>query len=61
MIGAMARYVSTPNRSFVPMNANFGLMDAIDIKMKKMDRKAFYVNRAKEAMSVFMKEAMTLD
>jgi hypothetical protein len=29
--------------------------------MKKMDRKAFYVNRAKEAMSVFMKEAMTLD
>lgn len=61
MIGAMARYVSTPNRSFVPMNANFGLMDAIEIKMKKMDRKAFYVNRAKEAMSVFMKEAMTLD
>jgi len=61
MIGAMARYVSTPNRSFVPMNANFGLMDAIETKMKKTDRKAFYVNRAKEAMSSYMKEAMTID
>lgn len=61
MIGAMARYVSTPNRSFVPMNANFGLMDAIETKMKKTDRKAFYVNRAKEAMTSYMKEAMTID
>lgn len=61
MIGAMARYVSTPNRSFVPMNANFGLMDAIETKMKKTDRKAFYVNRAKEAMSSYTKEAMTID
>lgn len=61
MIGAMARYVSTPNRSFVPMNANFGLMDAVETKMKKADRKAFYVNRAKEAMSLYMKEAMTID
>jgi methylenetetrahydrofolate--tRNA-(uracil-5-)-methyltransferase len=60
MIGAMARYVSTPNRSFVPMNANFGLMDAIKTKMKKIDRKSFYVNRAKEAMSSYMKEAMTI-
>jgi methylenetetrahydrofolate--tRNA-(uracil-5-)-methyltransferase len=60
MIGAMARYVSTSNRSFVPMNANFGLMDAIKTKMKKIDRKSFYVNRAKEAMSSYMKEAMTI-
>ena len=61
MMGAMARYVSTPNRSFVPMNANFGLMDLFDKKMKKVDRKTLYVNRAKEAMSNYLKEVMLLD
>lgn len=60
MMGAMARYVSTPNRSFVPMNANFGLMDPIEKKMKKVDRKTFYVNRAKEAMTIYLKEVMTV-
>lgn len=61
MMGAMARYVSTPNRSFVPMNANFGLMDLVEKKMRKADRKAFYVERATHAMDTFKKEVMQFD
>lgn len=61
MMGAMARYVSTPNRSFVPMNANFGLMDLVEKKMRKADRKAFYVERATRAMDAFKKEVMQFD
>ena len=61
MMGAMARYVSTPNRSFVPMNANFGLMDLVERKMKKADRKSFYLKRAQDAMTMYMKDVMTRD
>jgi methylenetetrahydrofolate--tRNA-(uracil-5-)-methyltransferase len=61
MMGAMARYVSTPNRSFVPMNANFGLMDLVEKKMRKADRKAFYVQRAIHAMDTFKKEVKLND
>ena len=31
-IGAMARYVSTPNKRFQPMNCAFGLIDPLDVK-----------------------------
>ena len=61
MMGAMGRYVSTPNRSFVPMNANFGLMDLVEKKMRKADRKAFYVQRAIQAMDTFKKEVILSD
>ncbi len=30
-IGAMGRYVSTPNKHFQPMNCAFGLMDALEV------------------------------
>ncbi|MDD3335644.1 MAG: methylenetetrahydrofolate--tRNA-(uracil(54)-C(5))-methyltransferase (FADH(2)-oxidizing) TrmFO [Eubacteriales bacterium] len=30
-IGAMARYISTPNRHFQPMNCAFGLIDPLDV------------------------------
>jgi len=53
MIGAMARYVSSPHETFVPMNANFGLMD--EIVAKKHERKAFYHDRAMEALDQYLK------
>lgn len=31
-IGAMARYVSTPNKRFQPMNCAFGLIDPLEVK-----------------------------
>ena len=54
MLGAMARYISTPNPSFVPMNANLGLLPPLDHKHKKKDRKSLYAERALNALSEFM-------
>ncbi len=41
-MGAMGRYVSTPNRSFQPMNCTFGLIDSlpVDAQHKKIRKKA---------------------
>ncbi len=33
-IGALAKYVSTPNDNFQPMNVNFGIIDLLDKKVK---------------------------
>jgi len=43
-LGAMGRYISTPNRDFQPMNCSFGLIDPLPVgpgckkKRKKQDR-----------------------
>jgi len=46
IIGSLARYVSTPNKSFVPMHANFGIIPELAFKHKKKERKNLYVERA---------------
>jgi len=56
MIGAMARYISTPNKSFVPMNANLGLLFPLEIKHKKKERKELYVKRSIEALKIYVEE-----
>ena len=56
MMGAMARYVSTPNASFVPMNANFGLLDTWETKLKKALRKEAYYMRAINALKLYLSE-----
>lgn len=56
MIGAMAYYVSTPNKSFNPINANLGILPALE-KHKKADRKRLYAERAKQALEDFLKES----
>ncbi len=45
VIGALMRYITTPNVNFQPMNANFGILPAID-GMKKTDRKQAYFDRS---------------
>jgi len=57
MMGAMASYISTPNKSFVPMNANLGLFPPLDFKHAKKLRKEHYVRRSLEALEAY-KEAM---
>lgn len=54
MMGAMAHYISTPNRSFVPMNANFGLLDPVDEHLKKDQRKKMYSDRAMKAFESYV-------
>ena len=60
MMGAMARYISTPNQSFVPMNANLGLFPPLDFKHKKANRKAFYAERSLLALKLY-KEGMNIE
>ena len=39
MIGALSKYISTENDKFQPMNANFGILPPLEMKIKdKMDR-----------------------
>ena len=40
MIGALSKYISTPKENFQPMNANFGIMPELEIKIK--DKKERY-------------------
>ena len=46
IIGALAKYISTPNKDFQPMNANFGILNS-DKKIKnKMERYEYLANRS---------------
>ena len=56
MLGAMAAYVSHGgNGSFVPMNANFGIIPSLDRRVKggKMAKYAVYADRALTALEEF--------
>ena len=53
MMGAMAKYISTPNQSFVPMNANWGLVPPFDMKHKKKSRKLMYAERALASLKTY--------
>ena len=51
MIGALAKYISTPNTKFQPMNANFGILPELEgkkIKDKKMRYEKFAERALKE-------------
>ena len=48
MIGALAKYISTPNEKFQPMNANFGILPELEQKIK--DKKLKYKTLADRAL-----------
>ena len=48
MIGALSKYVSTPNEKFQPMNANFGIIPGLGEKIK--DKKIKYGKLADRAI-----------
>ena len=53
MIGALAKYISTPNEKFQPMNANFGIVPELDEKIK--DKKQKYQKIADRALEYLKK------
>ena len=57
-LGAMGRYVSTPNRSFQPMNCAFGLIDPlpIDKEHKKIRNKAMRYEAVSERSLAYLRE-----
>ncbi len=42
MLGSLANHVSTENKDYQPMNANFGILKPLDIKGKIKDKKVKY-------------------
>lgn len=52
MIGALAKYISTPNEKFQPMNANFGILPELEGKRIK-DKKERYKELAKRSLGEF--------
>lgn len=49
VIGALARYISTPNDKFQPMNANFGILPELEGK-KIRDKKERYMKLAERSL-----------
>ena len=53
MMGALADYISTPNDKFQPMNANYGILPALDEKIKnKVERYEKLSNRSLNCIKV---------
>ena len=51
IIGSLAKYISTPNSKFQPMNANFGILPKLDEKIKdKKERYKTLANRKIEEL-----------
>ena len=51
MIGALAKYISTENEKFQPMNANFGILPELEVKIRdKKEKYATLADRALEAL-----------
>ena len=55
VIGALAKYISTSNKNFQPMNANFGILPELEEKIK--DKKLRYTKMAQRSL----KKIETLD
>ena len=49
VIGALAKYISTPNEEFQPMNANFGILPELEGKKIK-DKKQRYMKLAQRSL-----------
>ena len=54
IIGALAKYISTPNDKFQPMNANFGIVPELEEKLK--DKKQRYSRMADRALKDLQKD-----
>lgn len=52
VIGALAKYISTPNDKFQPMNANFGILPELEGKRIR-DKKERYMKLAEKSLEKF--------
>ena len=50
VLGALSQYISTPNKKFQPMNANFGILPELDEKIK--DKKIRYEQMAMRSLKI---------
>ena len=59
VIGALAKYISTPNQKFQPMNANFGILPELEGKKIK-DKKERYNKLAKRSLENLHKTLISM-
>ena len=52
VIGALAKYISTPNKKFQPMNANFGILPELD-EISIKDKKERYMKLAERSLNYY--------
>ena len=52
VVGALAKYISTPNKNFQPMNANFGILPELEEKIR--DKKLRYEKLAKRSLEIIV-------
>ncbi len=56
-MGALANYITTADKdNFQPMNVTFGIIDDLNIKVRKKERKEAYSLRARKEMEEFIKK-----
>ncbi len=57
VLGALAEYLTTPNKNFQPMNANFGILPALENHVRdKSERKRLTAERSLNSVAQFIKE-----
>ncbi|MBR6641227.1 MAG: methylenetetrahydrofolate--tRNA-(uracil(54)-C(5))-methyltransferase (FADH(2)-oxidizing) TrmFO [Clostridia bacterium] len=57
ILGALSKYVSTENKDYAPMNANFGIVPPLENKIKdKKERYTIYASRSLEKIEEFVNE-----
>ena len=59
MIGALSKYIATPNKNFQPMNANFGILPQLEERIK--DKKLKYAKLADRAIKYMGNTMNNLD
>lgn len=57
-IGSLAHYISKPNSNFQPMNVNYGIIEALDYKHKKKERKNLLAKRSIEIINSKVNELL---
>ena len=57
MLGSLAKYVSTENKNYQPMNANFGILKPLDKKIRdKKQKYTILANISIESIKRFKEE-----
>ncbi len=57
VLGALARYITTENKDFQPMNANFGILPSLNVMIRdKAERKRQMAERSLREIKEFIKE-----
>lgn len=61
LLGALLKYITTPNSNFQPMNANFGILPPINTSARGLKKRTFLAQRALNAAHAWAKKHFDID